>query len=106
MTQSSAQSLPTVILVPLLLALTACSTAPRAPQQALLPTPVPVSVTPLPFDLISPATVLEGPAYNREPGARYTDLLARMRAGFQLGEHDEDRVDREATWYARHPDYI
>jgi membrane-bound lytic murein transglycosylase D len=94
-----------LLLMPALAVLAACSTTPRA-QQATLPAAVPVSVAPLPFELISPEILFEGPAYNREPGARYPDLLARMRAGFQLGEVDEDRVDREATWYARHPDYI
>jgi membrane-bound lytic murein transglycosylase D len=97
----------TAVLAPLLLALGACSTAPHT-QVPSLPVPVPASLTP---DLaVEPlnmgGALLDGPAYNRGPGERYPDLLARMRAGFQLGDHDELRVDREADWFASHPDYI
>ena len=105
MSKAGKQCLPILTLVPLLAALAACSTAPGA-QRATLPTPVPVAVTPLPFEVLAPETTLDGPAYNREPGSRYPDLLARMRAGFQLGDFDDKRVERETTWYASHPDYI
>lgn len=83
----------------------ACSTAPST-RRPSIPDAVPVTVAPLPFELITPETVLEGPAYNRGPGERYTDLLARMRAGFQLADFSDKRIDREIAWYTTHPAYI
>lgn len=88
-----------------LVAMSACSTAPRV-QQPSHPAPVPVTVTPIPIEVLRPSSVLDGPAYNRAFGERYPDLLARMRAGFQIGDFDEARVDREATWFASHPSHI
>ena len=85
--------------------LAACSTAPNT-RRPSIPDAVPVTVAPLPFELITPETVFEGPAYNRSPGERYADLLARMRAGFQLDEVADKRIDRELAWYTNHPSYI
>jgi membrane-bound lytic murein transglycosylase D len=75
-------------------------------RQPLVPSPVPVAVGPQAIEPIVPDLVIEGPAWNRAFGDRHPDLLTRIRAGFQLGDLDEVRIDREATWYASHPDYM
>lgn len=34
------------------------------------------------------------------------DLFERIRAGFTLTDIDRDEIDREQSWYARHPAYL
>lgn len=34
------------------------------------------------------------------------DLLDRVRAGLTLGQHYHSRIDKEADWFARNPEYI
>src|SRR5690606_4987238 len=34
------------------------------------------------------------------------DLLDRVRAGLTLGKHYHSRIDKEADWFARNPEYI
>ncbi len=92
------------------LVLAACATAPathtaRGPS---IPEPVPVNLT-------SPSVLEHVPVNLGEHeeavaralrGEQYTDLLERLRAGFELGDFEDPRVDHEADWFARHPEYI
>jgi membrane-bound lytic murein transglycosylase D len=40
--------------------------------------------------------------------AQYTDLFARMRAGFKLNDDGDDRraIEQQLRWYANNPDYL
>ena len=38
--------------------------------------------------------------------AAYTDLFARLRAGFKLNEVDAAPVERELDWFVENPDYV
>jgi membrane-bound lytic murein transglycosylase D len=54
----------------------------------------------------SPATEVAGatePAVEPEPPP---DLLDRVRRGLALGQHYNSRIDKEADYFARHPDYV
>jgi membrane-bound lytic murein transglycosylase D len=88
-----------------LLGLAACAGGPLRREaatpaaQPTAPAAVPVQPEPVPV-------VIHAPAPFVEPGAQYEDLLARMRAGFALGGFENPAIDREADWYANHPDYI
>ena len=70
-----------------------------------IPEPVPVS---LPSADSDPG-VQALPAFDPTPfpsAPMYGDLLAHLRLGFALGEFENSRIDREAEWFAQHPDYI
>ncbi len=43
---------------------------------------------------------------NNAPGNGASDLLERMRAGFNLEDVDHEWVDQEVNWFANHPDYL
>ena len=91
------------------LALGACATrAPVRPQRAIQPV-VPAAVTaaaahtPPPAPAATPApTAAAAPPLQ----PRYTDLFARIRAGFQLPDPDQPRIAEEARWYADHPEFL
>lgn len=104
----------------MLLALAAgCATLPGArpgspaPATATIPPPVPVEVpraespvepmAPIEGEIPPPPLVevpMELPA--EPPG----ELLERVRSGLALGEHYNSRIDREADYFANHPDYV
>jgi membrane-bound lytic murein transglycosylase D len=91
-----------------LLCVSACATT-KAPIQhpgPVIPEPVPVTLPPPVVQ--APPPEPESPEALAPPKPQYTDLLARMRAGFSLEtpDVDETRIARELAWFARHPDYI
>lgn len=102
------------IIAAVTLALGACASAPVTPSAPVIPEAVPIRMPPVaapeaatapaaaPVELSADETALPKVAH----GEQYSDLLERMRAGFALGDFDEDKIDREAEWFARHPDYI
>ncbi len=92
--------------------------APESPATATIPPPVPVEVSrPVSLDdslwgdgasteaeaaahLVTDVTL--GPV----PDIPVPDLMERVRAGLALGEHFNSRIDREADYYASHPEYV
>jgi membrane-bound lytic murein transglycosylase D len=87
---------------------------PAGSDSPAIPEPVPVTVTPLlapsPGAEEELATVV--PLHTlpehvlAEPPLFQQDLLDRMRAGMALPAVKNSRIDREAAWYARNPEYI
>jgi membrane-bound lytic murein transglycosylase D len=84
----------------------------EAPATPVIPIPVPVDVAPAPTPA-SPAAeaeiaalVPESMPAVLEPAAEPRDLLTRVRTGMSLGEYRNSRVDKEADWFARNPEYI
>jgi membrane-bound lytic murein transglycosylase D len=113
-----------------LLVLAGCAGAPRAslpapttreipatlpvagpPATPVIPAPVPVEVAPAPLP-ISPAVEAEIAAAVPPPPvvpaapAEPRDLLARVRNGLNLTEINNARINTEADWFARNPDYV
>jgi membrane-bound lytic murein transglycosylase D len=102
-----------------LAALAGCTTVPERappvtvessgpPAVATIPEPVPVEV---PAESLQEATEAAGLAGvpSGEPAeepAPIGNLLDRVRAGLTLGEHYHSRIDKEADWFARNPEYI
>jgi membrane-bound lytic murein transglycosylase D len=111
-----------------LLALAGCASAPPAPAPGpravspptaaaspatpVIPAPVPIDVAPAPVP-VSPAVEAEiaaavevappaQPALPVEP----RDLLDRVRSGLALTAVKNTRIDTEADWFARNPQYI
>jgi membrane-bound lytic murein transglycosylase D len=87
---------------------------PAGSDSPAIPDPVPVKVTPL-FSpspgadeelaaIVPPHTLPEHVL--AEPPLFQQDLLDRMRAGMALPAVKNSRIDREADWYARNPEYI
>src|SRR5688572_1415428 len=73
-----------------------------APHPELLQTPDTANgqtiVQPIPASTDTP---------HDEPTAeQYDDLLARIRAGYQLDYSDQPAVRAELSWYANHQDYL
>ncbi len=82
------------------------------PATATIPVPVPVEIAPSPVP-VSPeaaaeiaALMPEDLASLPEPAVEPRDLLVRVRAGLKLGEVRHSRIDTEADWFARNPEYI
>ena len=90
--------------------LAACATAPvtHTVSGPSIPEPVPVNLTsPSVLEHVGVTLGEHDEAVARAlRGEQYTDLLERLRAGFELGDFEEERVDREAECFARHPEYI
>jgi len=78
------------------------TTVELAPLDALAPEttpPAPQASGPLPVPLTDQAPAAA-------PGAHYTDLFERMRAGFRLDPDNRAAIDVELNWFANHPDYL
>jgi membrane-bound lytic murein transglycosylase D len=82
------------------------------PATPVIPDPVPVDVAPAPVPA-SPAAEAEIAAEvpqetpaQPETEAEPRDLLKRVRSGMSLGEFRNSRVDKEADWFARNPEYV
>jgi membrane-bound lytic murein transglycosylase D len=111
-----------------LLALAGCASAPPAPGPGsraesppavaaspvtpVIPAPVPVDVAPAPVP-VSPvaeaeiaAAVEVAPPARLEPPVEPRDLLDRVRKGLTLTAIGNTRIDTEADWFARNPQYI
>jgi membrane-bound lytic murein transglycosylase D len=97
-------SLPGVLLA--LLVLTACAGRPVSEESGAAAEPVPPAAVPVQPEPVPVVIHASEPEPAVEAGSQYADLLDRMRAGFALGEIENSRIDREADWYANHPDYI
>lgn len=89
----------------------ATAVAEGPPALPTIPDPVPVEVAPAPVApsaaaeaelLAATEAVAEVPAEAPPPG----DLLDRVRRGLALGKHYNSRIDTEADWFARNPQYI
>jgi len=92
------------LLIAALTALAACATRqplPSQPVQAVVPPPAapaaPAATAPAP----PPAPEQAAPA-----PAQYTDLFARIRAGYVLPDPNEPSIDQQLDWYASNPDYL
>lgn len=73
------------------------------PAVPVISEPVPVEVqAELTIAAIALAEAAQTPVEPEPVG----DLLERVRAGLKLGEHYHSRIDREADWFARNPEYI
>ena len=70
---------------------------------ATIPEPVPVEVPPEGEAALEAANLTE--AVEPEP-VPVGNLLDRVRAGLTLGEHYHSRIDKEADWFARNPEYV
>lgn len=81
------------------------------PATPNIPLPVPVEIEPA-ADMPSPQAEAELVAeleHVAEPAAEPAppgDLLDRVRQGMMLGQHYNSRIDREADWFARNPEYV
>jgi membrane-bound lytic murein transglycosylase D len=71
------------------------------PVVATFPEPVPVEVPTAEEEALE-ASLAEAAAEPVPVG----NLLDRVRAGLTLGEHYNSRIDKEADWFARNPEYI
>ncbi|MBK7114756.1 MAG: LysM peptidoglycan-binding domain-containing protein [Proteobacteria bacterium] len=86
----------------------AAVTPPASPS---IPAPVPVGVRPSgrapSADLDAELASIIAPDLSiPEPMAPPGDLLERVRAGLALGDVRHSRIDREAIFYARNPEYV
>ena len=92
-------------LIALAAVLAGCAGAPErtAPEviQIEPPPALPTLSEPVPVEVRPEEPVAE--AVEPEPVG---DLLDRVRAGLQLGTHYHSRIDKEADWFARNPEYI
>lgn len=52
----------------------------------------------------APIAVTAAPGHTA--ASPYTDLFERVRAGFQLDDPDEARIDVQLRWYANSPEYL
>jgi membrane-bound lytic murein transglycosylase D len=82
--------------------------SPSAPE---IPAPVPIAVAPAaqppsPEADAELAEVLSPLLDPSTPDPLPGDLLDRVRNGLSLGEHYHARIDAEADWFARNPEYI
>jgi membrane-bound lytic murein transglycosylase D len=83
----------------------------ESPATPTIPAPVPVEVAPAPVP-VSPAAEAEIAARLPDtPSAAPVpdeprDLLERVRTGMSLGEFRNSRIDTEADWFARNPQYV
>jgi len=85
----------------------ATGTQPSA--SAVIPLPVPVTVPPAAGDGTPLAPMSFDPRYGEgltEVPAVTRDLFDHVRAGLALSAAQNARIDSEATWYARNPEYI
>src|SRR5690606_37705336 len=94
-----------------LIALAALAGCAGAPERAAEPQVVQVDTSPVhptisepvPVEVPPEAEVVAEAAPEPEPVG---DLLDRVRAGLALGTHYHSRIDKEADWFARNPEYI
>ncbi|MFO7326068.1 MAG: LysM peptidoglycan-binding domain-containing protein [Pseudomonadota bacterium] len=94
-----------------LAALAGCSGVPERPQaqQEVVQAEVeaepvhPMLSEPVPVEVPSGEETLAGAEPEPEPVG---DLLDRVRAGLKLGTHHHSRIDKEADWFARNPEYV
>jgi len=84
-----------------------------APASVIIPPPVPVEVPPQaeiappPEQGANENVAPPEPEVAAEPVAPAPpDLLERVRHGLQLGAQYNSRIDREADYFANHPDYV
>ena len=93
-------------------AVAAAPTGSERPATPTIPNPVPVDVAPAPMVLsaaaeaelasLVPPTSQELADSLVEPG----ELLARVRRGLAIPQQNNSRIDKEADWYARNPQYV
>lgn len=83
----------------------------ESPATPTIPVPVPVEIAPAPFSP-APVAVAEASVHAPaspllpDPVAEPGDLLVRVRSGFALGSVHHSRIDTEADWFARNPQYV
>jgi membrane-bound lytic murein transglycosylase D len=76
--------------------------APPAPTSTKERDAPPAAAYALPPPGPAPSTTLQ--LLPEMPG--YTDLMDRIRAGFQFDDPDQLRVDTQLAWFARNPEYL
>jgi membrane-bound lytic murein transglycosylase D len=87
----------------------ALSATPAMPN---IPEPVPVEVPATGSPEAAEAAALAAgdgaaaPESAAQEPAPVGNLLDRVRAGLTLGEHFHSRIDKEADWFARNPEYV
>lgn len=88
--------------------LSACGSVPTyqdsviEPEPLPLPVHAPVAKQPQPIEVEAETP----PAPDPTALETYPDLLARIRDGFVLTDVSHPAVDREASWYAKHPAFL
>lgn len=85
--------------------------APAQPATPTIPDPVPVPVAPsatAPTPALDAEVAAEVAAVPEPGDLRMApgDLLDRVRRGLALGRHHNSRIDREADYFARNPEYV
>ena len=103
----------------LTLALAACATAPRVPQEPIAFVPPPEVVPEPPLVVVDVAIELPAPVFRADGGdpdsitnatielrSEYGDLWTRIRDGFALHDLETTEVRQSETWYASRPDYV
>jgi membrane-bound lytic murein transglycosylase D len=108
-----ARRLAAPVLVVLATVLQACTSLLEAPAP-------PPAATSVPAVIAAPATARAPAAAFLDPGAEGsvaamqpaaepqgpTDLFERIRAGFQLEDPEQPRIDTQLRWYANNPEYL
>jgi membrane-bound lytic murein transglycosylase D len=112
-TMTGCASLPSATPASTGIAVTAAPARPETPATPTIPNPVPVDVAPAP---VAPSAAAEAelaelvPATSQELGdsllVETPDLLARVRRGLAIPRQNNARIDKEADWFARNPQYI
>ncbi len=86
--------------------LAGCAGAPERPApevvEVAVPPAQPTLSEPVPVEVRPETTVVEAEPEPEPVG----DLLDRVRAGLKLSAHYHSRIDKEADWFARNPEYI
>jgi membrane-bound lytic murein transglycosylase D len=93
-------------------AVTVAPGGPETPATPTIPNPVPVDVAPAP---VVPSPAAEADLASLVPPTSQEladslveapDLLARVRRGLAIPPQKNSRIDKEADWFARNPQYI
>lgn len=105
-----ATRLAALALVVVATALQACTSLLQAPTAPPTSVPVPAAA-PAPVPPVIATTATEGivAASLPEPLAEPVvapDLFERIRAGFQLDDPEQSRIDVQLRWYAKSPEYL
>ena len=103
----------------LALALAACATAPRLPQEPIAFVPPPEVVPEPQVVMVEVLTETPAPVFRADGGdpdsvtnatielrSEYGDLWTRIRDGFSLPDLETPEVKQAEAWYATRPDYV
>jgi membrane-bound lytic murein transglycosylase D len=106
----NATRLAALALVVLATALQACTSLLAPPTAPPATTSIPAAAPPA-VAAPEPAPIAEGIVATTQPESSAepvgpTDLFERIRAGFQLDDPEQARIDVQLRWYAKNPEYL